>query len=91
MLGYNEEDLKGKSWLKLVHPKDLKKVKSHLKLDSEHMHLIREIRLIDKKGNFKKFKFDVRAFVDNSNTTKFIIILSHITKLIDKRETEQQV
>lgn len=91
VLGYNEEDLKGKSWLKLVHPKDLKKVKSNLKLDSEHMHLIREIRLIDKKGNFKKFKFEVRAFVDNSNTDKFIIILSHITKLIDKRETEQQL
>ncbi|TKJ22974.1 MAG: hypothetical protein CEE43_04465 [Promethearchaeota archaeon Loki_b32] len=91
VLGYNEEDLKGKSWLKLVHPKDLKKVKNNLKLDSEHMHLIREIRLIDKKGNFKKFKFDVRAFVDNSNTNKFIIILSNITKLIDKRETEQQL
>ena len=91
VLDYNEEDLNGKSWLKLVHPKDLKKVKSNLKLDSEHMHLIREIRLIDKKGNFKKFKFDVRAFVDSSNTNKFIIILSYITKLIDKRETEQQL
>ena len=91
ILGYTDEDLNGKSWLKLVHVEDRKKAKNDLKFDSKHMHLIKEIRLIDKIGNVKKFEFDVRAFVDYNNTKKFMIFLKDITKLIDKREAEEKL
>ena len=91
ILGYHEKDLMGNSWLNLVHPEDLKKVRNTLKINAKRKDLIKEIRLRDKNGNFKKFDLVVRAFVDYDSSIKFMLFLKNIAKFEDIRKIKKKL
>jgi PAS domain S-box-containing protein len=91
ILGYSEEDLKGKSWFDLVYPDDLKKAKKILKTKGSPKFSSKEIRLKHKEDFFKLFKIDSKAFVDYDGSMKSVILLNDNSEVIETKKIKKRL
>jgi PAS domain S-box-containing protein len=91
ILGYNEKDLIGNSWLDLVHTEDLKNASRFLNINAEPKYLTKVIKLRHNNGHYKQFELVVKAFEDHDNTIKFMIFLRDITEIVDSREIKKKL
>ena len=91
ILGYAEDDLRGKPWLDFVYPEDLKKTSKSLKNNGNPNYLSKEIKLRHKRGQFKPFEFNTRVFKDYDGTVKTMIILRDITEIVETRKIKKKM
>ena len=90
LMGYNVDDLMGKSWLNYVHTEDLEKAINTLESCSEGNRISLEIRLQHRNGNFKTFKSNYSKTNRSPRTDQTLIILRDLTPLAVQKEAEDK-
>ena len=80
LLGYNREDLIGKSMLNFVHPDDIERVTNSLQEVYSNKEEIIESRYKHKDGNWIWFETKLKTFKDKTGNLKLLSISREITK-----------
>jgi PAS domain S-box-containing protein len=79
-LNYHENDLLGKSFLKIIDHKNVQKIISFLKQIKFKKSKIAEIKIRDNSNNFHWFEMKAKCFYNKKHQNKILIILDSISK-----------
>ena len=80
LLGYNREDLIGKSMLNFIHPDDIERVTNSLREVYSNKEEIIESRYKHKDGNWIRFETKLKTFKDKTGNLKLLGVSREITK-----------
>ncbi len=88
VLGYNNNDMLGKTRWEIIHPEDFNKAIEELKLGFEMGKGSIELRLRHKQGHYLWFEFKGKRFIDKEGKIKGLLIARDIT---ERKKAEQQL
>ncbi len=85
-LGYESDDIIGKSWLNYVHSEDLETAINVLENCTEGKPVVQELRLKHANGSYKNFKFFCKLTKNFNESNGFLIFLRPEQRLKESNE-----